>query len=866
MTHSSFSAPPKNLEELLRRMTDRIRQSIELPEILEATVDEMRRFLRTDRVKIYQFHEDGSGEVVAEAIYKERLPSLLGHRFPAEDIPETARRLFLEVRQRSIVNVNKQEIGLSPLSPVATKRRKVSTLAYRKVDPCHVEYLTAMGVKASLVVPILHRHRLWGLLVAHHRVPKQFGRKELEIVQMIANQVTVAISHANLLHLTRLQGRRESIINQIVSRLHSTVQNPLRQALAQTVAATDCSGGRLFIPTRYPPGSVQIVTVGKQPVLQSRNLETSEPADETENASSATTPLESAFDWRRWLKAETTNEIVANLWAISDIEHSQMSSEMKAALSRAHIRGMLVVKLIHRHRFLGYLSLFRQAVDVETVWAGRLDSTDVRQSRPRQSFETWRELKKDQAHAWSPGEIGLIQDLSDRFASVIYQTQLYQKVQALNTDLEQRVMQRTAELEKINRHLKEENIRREKALQALQEARDSLTRLSHQNKLILNAAGEGIYGIDPKGKIVFANPAAGKLLGYANGLLVEQFMHDVLKPANAEGALYDWKQSPIFTTLKYGRTHHVVGDLFQREDGTNFPVEYVCTSIQEKGNIIGAVVIFQDITERQAVEQMKDEFIAVVSHELRTPLTSIRAALGLLAQNSFSISDAKRQRMVEIAFSNTNRLVRLVSDILDVERIKLGKITLNKQPCDWSAILAQSIDEMRAMADKHRIRLAGTSPYIQLYADPDRLIQALTNLLSNAIKFSPAGSTVSVTVSQLHKHERAAPDTAFSARGLAAIEAGFAVSDALLLVQVKDEGKGIPEDKLETIFAQFEQLYTSDADHQGGTGLGLAICRSIIQQHQGEIWAQRRAERGSTFFFTLPTLLSKDAKKEEQTE
>ncbi|MGC1305729.1 MAG: ATP-binding protein [Phormidesmis sp.] len=845
--------PAKNLESLLHRMTDRIRQSLELPEILEATADEMRRFLKTDRVKVYQFHEDGSGEVVAEAIKQERLPSLLGQRFPAEDIPVEAREMFLKVRQRSIVDVTRQEIGTSPLFAEETQdhlnasRRAVppGALSFRSVDPCHVEYLTAMGVQSSLVVPIMHRHRLWGLLVAHHSVPKRFGNKELEIVQLIADQVGVAIAHASLLQLTRSQGQHESIINQIVSRLHSTAKDPLKRALAQMVSALQCVGGRLYIPASEPRTHPHTITVGRQPA---------KPPTLAEDKSPNLVDMEQLPSWRTWLKAEASHQIVANLWAISDIDRSAMSVTMAAALARSNIRGVLVAKLIHRNRFLGYLSLFREPVDTETIWAGRLDTTDARQQRPRQSFEAWREVKRDQAHPWSSQEIGLTQDLTDRFASLIYQTQLYQRIQALNADLEQRVLQRTAELQQINQDLELEIHRRERTLKDLQAAQDALKRLGHQNELILNSAGEGIYGIDPKGKIVFINPAAAKMLGYSKAKLIGQFIHDFLNHSKPDGSLYSQAQSPVFKTLKYSQTHHVTGDLFGRQDGSKFPVEYVSTSIQEQGKMIGAVVIFQDITERQAIELMKDEFIAVVSHELRTPLTSIRAALGLLAQSELKIPMPKRQRMVEIAFSNTNRLVRLVSDILDVERIKLGKITLNQKTCDLSVIMAQAADEMRAMADKHGIHLSVSRLCVQLYADPDRIIQTLTNLLSNAIKFSPPGSTVEVSAQQLESNDVSGIQHSLNSIGQQAIETGLAGAESLLLVSVKDRGQGMPGDKLEAIFAQFEQLNTSDATHQGGTGLGLAICRSIVQQHQGEIWAQSEMGMGSTVFFTLPVM------------
>jgi len=846
----STPLPIKSLEDLLHRMTDRIRRSLELSEILEATADEMRLFLKTDRVKVYQFHEDGSGEVVAESIREQRLPSLVGQRFPAEDIPPEARNLFLTARQRSIVNVSKGKIGISPVLSAETKEDLFSRITFRSVDPCHIKYLTAMGVQASLVVPILHHYQLWGLLVAHHSVPKRFGDRELEIVQLVADQVSIAIAHANLLIMTRQQGQHESTINQIVSHLHSTAQNSIKRALSQMVAALQCAGGRIYMSPSQA-SSPQAVTAGKQPALP-QSLFKNHQNDQSYRQQ--TTLLENFFDWPKWLETETINQIVANLWAIPDIRHSQLPSEIKAALETNHIRGILVAKLVHQNHFLGYLSLFRHATDIETVWAGRQDAADLRQEMPRRSFAAWRELKKEQADPWTSQEIGLAQDLAEQFASAIYQAQLYQKVQTLNADLEARVAQRTMQLQAINEDLKQEISKREHAHQALQEARDSLKRLSHQNELILDAAGEGIYGIDPKGKIVFVNPAAADMIGAEKQAIVGQFTHDLLHHAKPEGKAYTWEKSPIFKTLKYGKTRHVTGDLFTRQNGRSFPVEYVSTSIQEQGHIIGAVVIFQDITERQAIESMRDEFIAVVSHELRTPLTSIRAALGLLSKKGLEISTDKRQRMVEIASSNTNRLVRLVSDILDIERIKLGKINLNKSTCDLSEIMTQSADEMRAMAEKHHIYLSVSPLSIRLWADADRIVQTLTNLLSNAIKFSPAGSAVHVIARKVTASETFSIVKSLNKQGQQSIEAGLSIASAVLLVQVIDQGKGIPENKLEAIFKQFEQLNTSDASHQGGTGLGLAICRSIVQQHQGEIWAESRAGGGSTFFFTLPIM------------
>ncbi len=826
----------KKLEDLLHRMTDRIRRSLELPEILDATVDEMRQFLKVDRVKIYQFQKDGSGEVVAEAIKDDRLPSLLGQRFPADDIPVPAREMFLTFRQRSIVDISTGEIGTSLLPQNPEEGGSPAEIFFRTIDPCHVEYLTAMDVQSSLVVPILYQYRLWGLLVAHHSSPRRFGKKELEVVQLVADQATVAISHAALLELTRSQGQHEAIVNQAVSRLHSTVKAPLKNALSYMVKALQCAGGRLYLPEMDSTQRSPIVTSGIQPTLGE--------------------PLEDLPIWKNWLTTEALTQPVSNLWVFSDIRLANMPPELFSIFTSQNIRSLLLIKLTHRNRLLGYLSLFRQPIDTETLWAGMLDQHDPRQQKPRASFEAWREIKQNQANPWSSREISIFQDLAEQTASVVYQMQLYQEVQTLNTQLEQRVLQRTAELQRLNESLTQEISERERAFLELQSARDAIKRLGHQNELILNSAGEGIYGIDLSGKIVFANVAAARMLGYEKQAIANLFMHDLAHHSTPEGAAYDWRENPIYNTLKYGQTHHVSGDLFERKDGFTFPTEYVSAPIREQGHIIGAVVVFKDITERQMVESMRDEFVAVVSHELRTPLTSIRSALGLLSQETLEIPASKRQRMMEIAFSNTNRLVRLVSDILDVEQIKLGKITLNKQVCELSELIAQAIDEMNAMAEHEGIQLSSEVAAVQLRVDPDRIIQTLTNLLSNAIKFSPSGSKIEILAQIVDASNTALVKQTLSATGRAAIDSTLDGSRQIVLLSVKDQGRGIAQDKLEAVFNQFVQLNTGDSGHQGGTGLGLAICRSIIQQHKGKIWVQSAVDVGSTFFLTLPALTS----------
>jgi signal transduction histidine kinase/CheY-like chemotaxis protein len=235
------------------------------------------------------------------------------------------------------------------------------------------------------------------------------------------------------------------------------------------------------------------------------------------------------------------------------------------------------------------------------------------------------------------------------------------------------------------------------------------------------------------------------------------------------------------------------------------------------------------LAQRSTLDTVKDEFISTVSHELRTPLTSIRGALGLLSAGVLGNVDAKAQNLLRIASSNTERLIRLINDILDLERMDSGRAPLKLRRCSIYDLAREAVDTMTAMADGAGITLdlSSSAPRDSIYfdADPDRILQVLTNLLSNAIKFSPHGSTVSVQI-----------DSDINS----------------VLLRVVDQGRGIPLDKLEAVFDRFQQVESSDASKKGGTGLGLAICRSIIQQHGGAIWAQpNQSGPGTTLWVQL---------------
>jgi two-component system, OmpR family, sensor histidine kinase VicK len=418
---------------------------------------------------------------------------------------------------------------------------------------------------------------------------------------------------------------------------------------------------------------------------------------------------------------------------------------------------------------------------------------------------------------WVDFELELMQQLADQISIALSQAQLLEH-------LEEVVEARTAELQDVNYNLQQEiNVR--------MHAEATLRQREEQLRLITNALPVLIAYVDEQQEYRFNNQAYHDWLGQSP----EEIYGCHLRQVWGEDC-YQRMQVYVKIALA-GQAVSYENDIVLKDgSGRSVDVTYI-PHLDDQNTVKGFFALSNDISDRKAIERMKDEFISVISHELRTPLTSLHSALKILATGRLGNLSHEGQQMLGIADDSTERLVRLVNNVLDLQRIESGKVIMECQACNAANLMIQAAEAMQAMAQQHEITLVKQPQDIPVWADGDYILQALTNLLSNAIKFSSPGGTVWLTV-EVEKNS--------STQNL----------PQEVVFRVRDEGQGIPSDQLERIFERFQQVDSSDSRKKGGTGLGLTICRKIIEQHNGRIWAESNPGCGSIFAFTLPTLES----------
>ncbi|MEK0082352.1 PAS domain S-box protein [Benzoatithermus flavus] len=343
-------------------------------------------------------------------------------------------------------------------------------------------------------------------------------------------------------------------------------------------------------------------------------------------------------------------------------------------------------------------------------------------------------------------------------------------------------------------------------------------------RAVLDTLVDAVITINRSGTIESANPAAERMFGYPVERLIGRNVA-MLMPEPHRSA-HDGYLRRYFATGEsqvIGRHRELTA---QRADGSVFPIELTVAPMQLDGATM-FVGIVRDITERRKVDQLKAEFVSTVSHELRTPLTSIVGSLALISGGAVGEIPERARRMIQIAHKNGERLVHLVNDILDLEKLESGRMEFDLEPVRLRQALEQALEANRPYADKHEVRLClapGADDGTAL-VDQHRLGQVLANLISNAVKFSPAGGEVTL---------------------------GLVREGEELVLSVADRGRGIPDAFKSRIFGRFAQADASDTREKGGTGLGLSITKSIVERLGGRIDFESELGRGTTFFVRLP--------------
>jgi PAS domain S-box-containing protein len=425
--------------------------------------------------------------------------------------------------------------------------------------------------------------------------------------------------------------------------------------------------------------------------------------------------------------------------------------------------------------------------------------------------------------------VQFIESMTPLIGEAVHRFNTEEELRRTHDELEMRVEERTRELVETNNELESEIGERKRA-------EEKIISLSHRNELILNSAGEGLLGLDPDGVHLFVNPLAAKMLGYRVEELVGMPSHSIWHHSRPDGTPYPEHDCPIHTTLLDGRVHYNVRDeVFWRKDGTNFPVTYTSTPIEEDGRLVGAVVTFRDVTEikkaeeelMQLTEELKrsnadlEQFAYAASHDLQEPLRVVAGFVKLLEKRYKKKLDEKADEFIGHTIDGVTRMRALIKDLLEYSQV--GTKGTRFTDTDCTVMIGRAISNLRMAIEESGAAVTHDDlPHIM--GDATQLVRLFQNLIGNAIKF----------------RRKEKPQIHISAKRE---EHGW-------LFSVRDNGIGIEPESAERIFIIFQRLHARG--EYPGTGIGLAVCKKIVERHGGRIWVESEPGHGSTLCFTFP--------------
>jgi PAS domain S-box-containing protein len=392
----------------------------------------------------------------------------------------------------------------------------------------------------------------------------------------------------------------------------------------------------------------------------------------------------------------------------------------------------------------------------------------------------------------------------------------------------------------------------------LQPPEMDLETLRRQHELILNAVGEGVYGVDLTGRVTFVNPAAAKMIGREQEIeaLIGQPMHSVLHHSKSDGSPYPVHECPIYQAFQDGRIHRMNTEVFWRKDGSSFPVEYISTPMKDQqGNLVGTVVAFQDITQRkwseallqrtneelemkvrdrtaelqqineqlQELSELKSRFVSMVCHEFRNPLNNILLSASSLDHYSAQLTPEHRREYLNGIKTNVERMAQMIDDILVIGKIEAHKLMIQPTAIELVQFCNSLVAEMQLSANAQPLTIISRHRHLVAELDEKLLRSILSNLLSNSIRYSRPQSPIHLQLSK---------------------------RSGRVIFRISDRGIGIPPEDLPHLFEPFHR--GKNVSNIPGTGLGLNIVKRFVDLHKGQTQVESTLNVGTTFTITLP--------------
>jgi PAS domain S-box-containing protein len=339
---------------------------------------------------------------------------------------------------------------------------------------------------------------------------------------------------------------------------------------------------------------------------------------------------------------------------------------------------------------------------------------------------------------------------------------------------------------------------------------------------IVESISDGIIVTDMNNNIILVNEAAEKIFNIKEqDVLDRQFLEGINNPKIFDSIQEVLKNKNLKSSLKQI-------EISLASNNKKMYCKVYVSSISKNNENIGVITLLQDITKSKEIDKMKTEFIATVSHEFKTPLTSIGMSVDLLSADKDINSNPMHKDLIRIIKEEKERMVYLIKDLLDLSKIETGKGQIKLENCKLKSILENSIEDLKNYCDEQEaeVTLENIDENLSVYADPSKISLVIKNLISNAVKYRKENVKPKILIDIIKKSNN-------------------------VIVSVKDNGRGIPQDYLEKIFEKFIQVKVSNDGKIEGTGLGLSICKGIIKAHNGEIWVESTVDKGSTFYFSL---------------